>query len=557
MSRRDLCACAVHATHKRLSLPLTVRSAHAPGNESPAARRGPSAHARPGGGAGRREAGARRRRRGAQGGRAGAGSGRDDDGTTAGGAVLPVPHFRLWCRGGRCGSAARPPPCPPAPPPPRPATPPPLPMQRRDDSAARLGRGPGPGGARQGGPPPRRPPRGGGGRGTAGGAQPPPLLPPSATAAASAGQASAAAPTPLLPGAAAKMEPENKYLPELMAEKDSLDPSFTHAMQLLTAEIEKIQKGETTKKDEEENYLDLFSHKNMKLKERVLIPVKQYPKFNFVGKILGPQGNTIKRLQEETGAKISVLGKGSMRDKAKEEELRKGGDPKYAHLNMDLHVFIEVFGPPCEAYALMAHAMEEVKKFLVPDMMDDICQEQFLELSYLNGVPEPTRGRGVPVRGRGAAPPPPPPVPRGRGVGPPPPPPRGALVRGAPVRGAIARGAAVARGVPPPPAVRGAPAPRARAAGIQRIPLPPPPAPETYEEYGYDDAYADQSYEGYEGYYSQGQGDTEYYDYGHGEAQETYEAYGQDDWNGTRPSLKAPPARPVKGAYREHPYGRY
>ncbi|XP_064587532.1 KH domain-containing, RNA-binding, signal transduction-associated protein 1 [Zonotrichia leucophrys gambelii] len=403
-------------------------------------------------------------------------------------------------------------------------------MQRRDDPAGRLSRGQGPGGRA----PSRRAPRGGGARGTASGTQPPP------GGAAGAG----------------KMEPENKYLPELMAEKDSLDPSFTHAMQLLTAEIEKIQKGETTKKDEEENYLDLFSHKNMKLKERVLIPVKQYPKFNFVGKILGPQGNTIKRLQEETGAKISVLGKGSMRDKAKEEELRKGGDPKYAHLHMDLHVFIEVFGPPCEAYALMAHAMEEVKKFLVPDMMDDICQEQFLELSYLNGVPEPNRGRGVPGRGRGAAPPPP--VPRGRGVGPPPPPPpRGALVRGAAVRGALARGAAMARGVPPPPAVRGAPAPRARAAGIQRIPLPPPPVPESYEEYGYDDTYAEQSYEGYEGYYSQGQGDTEYYDYGHGEAQETYEAYGQDDWNGARPSLKAPPARPVKGGYREHPYGRY
>ncbi|NXR41290.1 KHDR1 protein, partial [Zosterops hypoxanthus] len=422
-------------------------------------------------------------------------------------------------------------------------------MQRRDDPASRLSRGQGPGGRA---PPPRRPPRGGGPRGAASGAQPPPG---GAVAGGASGAGGSGGSGPIAGG---KMEPENKYLPELMAEKDSLDPSFTHAMQLLTAEIEKIQKGETTKKDEEENYLDLFSHKNMKLKERVLIPVKQYPKFNFVGKILGPQGNTIKRLQEETGAKISVLGKGSMRDKAKEEELRKGGDPKYAHLNMDLHVFIEVFGPPCEAYALMAHAMEEVKKFLVPDMMDDICQEQFLELSYLNGVPEPNRGRGVPGRGRGAAPPPPPPVPRGRGVGPPPPPPpRGALVRGAPVRGAMARGATLARGVPPPPAVRGTAAPRARAAGIQRIPLPPPPVPESYEEYGYDDTYADQSYEGYEGYYSQGQGDTEYYDYGHGEAQETYEAYGQDDWNGTRPSLKAPPARPVKGGYREHPYGRY
>ncbi len=41
------------------------------------------------------------------------------------------------------------------------------------------------------------------------------------------------------------------------------------------------------------------------------------PQFNFVGKILGPQGSTIKRLQEDTGAKISVLGKGSMRDKNK------------------------------------------------------------------------------------------------------------------------------------------------------------------------------------------------------------------------------------------------
>ncbi|XP_055464974.1 KH domain-containing, RNA-binding, signal transduction-associated protein 1-like [Psammomys obesus] len=258
------------------------------------------------------------------------------------------------------------------------------PMQRRDDPAARLTRSSGRSGSmdpsgvhpsvRQA---PSRPPplphrsRGGGG-GPRGGAraspatQPPPLLPPSATGPDATVVGSA--PTPLLPPsatAAVKMEPENKYLPELMAEKDSLDPSFTHAMQLLSVEIEKIQKGES-KKDDEENYLDLFSHKNMKLKERVLIPVKQYPKFNFVGKILGPQGNTIKRLQEETGAKISVLGKGSMRDKAKEEELRKGGDPKYAHLNMDLHVFIEVFGPPCEAYALMAHAMEEVKKFLVP-----------------------------------------------------------------------------------------------------------------------------------------------------------------------------------------------
>lgn len=127
-------------------------------------------------------------------------------------------------------------------------------MQRRDDPAARMSRSSGrsgsmdPSGAhpsvRQA--PPRQPPlphrsRGGGG-GSRGGAraspatQPPPLLPPSATGPdATVG---GPAPTPLLPPSATasvKMEPENKYLPELMAEKDSLDPSFTHAMQLLTA----------------------------------------------------------------------------------------------------------------------------------------------------------------------------------------------------------------------------------------------------------------------------------------------------------------------------------
>lgn len=94
-------------------------------------------------------------------------------------------------------------------------------------------------------PLPHRSRGGGGGGGGSRGAgraspatQPPPLLPPAATGTPDAPGGGPAAPTPLLPPsatAAAKMEPENKYLPELMAEKDSLDPSFTHAMQLLTA----------------------------------------------------------------------------------------------------------------------------------------------------------------------------------------------------------------------------------------------------------------------------------------------------------------------------------
>lgn len=54
-----------------------------------------------------------------------------------------------------------------------------------------------------------------------------------------------------------------------------------------------------------------------------------------------------------------------------EEELRKGGEAKYAHLSMELHVFIEVTAPIPEAYLRMAHAMDEVKKFLIPVRSDD------------------------------------------------------------------------------------------------------------------------------------------------------------------------------------------
>jgi hypothetical protein len=44
------------------------------------------------------------------------------------------------------------------------------------------------------------------------------------------------------------------------------------------SEIEKFQGPDGKKEDEEKKYLDVISNKNIKLSERVLIPVKQYPK---------------------------------------------------------------------------------------------------------------------------------------------------------------------------------------------------------------------------------------------------------------------------------------
>ncbi|KAL0964646.1 hypothetical protein UPYG_G00326970 [Umbra pygmaea] len=344
---------------------------------------------------------------------------------------------------------------------------------------------------------------------------------------------------------------QEKYLPELMAEKDTLDSTFVHAMRLLAEEIEKYDGDELRKDGDVKKYLDIISNKNIKLSERVLIPVQQYPKFNFVGKLLGPRGNSMKRLQEETGVKMSILGKGSMRDKAKEEELRKSGEAKYAHLSNDLHVLIEVFAPPGEAYSRMSHALEEIKKFLVPDYNDEIRQEQLRELSYLNGASDDT-SRGRTVRGRGirltsTT------TTRGRG---------GTAL---PSRGAGApRGAAGTRSAAPQATLgRGIAAPRARGTTGTSAYRPPliPVTHESYDDYGYDDGYDgeydDESYDAYEDNYSnQSKSISEYYEYGHGTNDDAYNNY-EEEWPTTRPTLKAPAVRLSRGGYREHPYGRY
>ncbi|XP_036293418.1 KH domain-containing, RNA-binding, signal transduction-associated protein 3 isoform X1 [Pipistrellus kuhlii] len=345
---------------------------------------------------------------------------------------------------------------------------------------------------------------------------------------------------------------EDKYLPELMAEKDSLDPSFTHALRLVNREIEKFQKGEGK---DEEKYIDVVINKNMKLGQKVLIPVKQFPKFNFVGKLLGPRGNSLKRLQEETLTKMSILGKGSMRDKAKEEELRKSGEAKYFHLNDDLHVLIEVFAPPAEAYARMGHALEEIKKFLIPDYNDEIRQAQLQELTYLNGGSEgaeapAARGKSA-SRTRGA---PTPMAARGRG---------GAATR--PVGVVAPRGASASRGVLSTRGLvsrgRGLLTPRARGVPPSGYrPPPPPPTQDTYGDYDYDDgygtAYDEQNYDSYDNSYSTpAQSGADYYDYGHGLSDETYDSYGQEEWTNSR--HKAPSTRTAKGVYRDQPYGRY
>ncbi|KYM94763.1 hypothetical protein ALC62_14614, partial [Cyphomyrmex costatus] len=122
------------------------------------------------------------------------------------------------------------------------------------------------------------------------------------------------------------------------------------------------------------------------LTEKVYVPVKEHPDFNFVGRILGPRGMTAKQLEQETGCKIMVRGKGSMRDKKKEEQNR--GKPNWEHLTDELHVLLTVEDTENRATLKLARAVEEVKKLLVPvaDGEDELKKRQLMELAIINGT---------------------------------------------------------------------------------------------------------------------------------------------------------------------------
>jgi len=197
----------------------------------------------------------------------------------------------------------------------------------------------------------------------------------------------------------------SEYVKDLLIEKHGLTPEqHPYAMRLLDQEVTKAQaqaQGGKIPKPET-RYVDIYKEKPIKVTAKVLVPVKEHPRFNFVGKLLGPKGNSLKRLQEDTMTKMAILGRGSMKDKAKEEELRMSLDPKYAHLSDELHIEIQALAPPAEAYARVAYALAEIRKYLVPDLNDDIRQEQLREIQQYSGVIRGGRGGASPSAPRGA-----------------------------------------------------------------------------------------------------------------------------------------------------------
>lgn len=126
------------------------------------------------------------------------------------------------------------------------------------------------------------------------------------------------------------------------------------------------------------------------VRKRVKLPVPadKYPEYNFVGRLLGPRGTTLKTLERDTACKIMIRGKGSIR-KDKEPDVR--GKPGWEHVfNEALHVVIEVGDALDDASAAIAlqRAKEAVEVLLVPvpEERDSLKRQQLRALAIMNGT---------------------------------------------------------------------------------------------------------------------------------------------------------------------------
>ncbi|KAL6501291.1 hypothetical protein OROHE_024938 [Orobanche hederae] len=119
---------------------------------------------------------------------------------------------------------------------------------------------------------------------------------------------------------------------------------------------------------------------------RLDVPVEKYPNFNFVGRILGPRGNSLKRVEAMTDCRIYIRGQGSVKDTVKEEKLKD--KPGYEHLNEPLHLLVEAESPEDIIDGRLDHAIAVLENLLKPvdETMDVYKKQQLRELAMLNGT---------------------------------------------------------------------------------------------------------------------------------------------------------------------------
>ncbi|KAH9936048.1 hypothetical protein B0H21DRAFT_878702 [Amylocystis lapponica] len=114
--------------------------------------------------------------------------------------------------------------------------------------------------------------------------------------------------------------------------------------------------------------------------EKVYIPVKEFPEINFFGLLVGPRGNSLKKMERDSGAKISIRGKGSVKEgKARPEQYAEDAEE-------DLHCLVTADSD--DKVSLCVRLINKVIETAAstPEGQNDHKRNQLRELAALNGT---------------------------------------------------------------------------------------------------------------------------------------------------------------------------
>ncbi|KAF2101362.1 hypothetical protein NA57DRAFT_53334 [Rhizodiscina lignyota] len=134
-----------------------------------------------------------------------------------------------------------------------------------------------------------------------------------------------------------------------------------------------------------------------KTQEKVYVPVNDYPEINFIGLLIGPRGNTLKKMETESGAKIAIRGKGSVKEgkgrsdaahtSNQEEDLHclimADTEEKVNKAKQLIHNIVETEGNPLP---FSCHAINTLQAASIPEGQNELKRNQLRELAALNGT---------------------------------------------------------------------------------------------------------------------------------------------------------------------------
>ncbi|EEP82647.1 hypothetical protein UREG_07512 [Uncinocarpus reesii 1704] len=118
-----------------------------------------------------------------------------------------------------------------------------------------------------------------------------------------------------------------------------------------------------------------------KTQEKVYVPVNDYPEINFIGLLIGPRGNTLKKMETESGAKIAIRGKGSVKEgKGRSDAAHTSNQEE------DLHCLImaDTEEKVNKAKKLIHNVIETAAS--IPEGQNELKRNQLRELAALNGT---------------------------------------------------------------------------------------------------------------------------------------------------------------------------